>query len=157
MAELWATGSEGEPHWYVQPEDTLVHVGTNFLALAGIESTYMVTMQTSVCTSDVAWVTLFGKDCYGLIAPNIFTPNGDGMNDYFQVYVVEGTCYKLEIYNRWGNLVHQSELVNSEWDGTMMTTGKKLSDGVYFWLLDYCDVDGASHEAKGTVTLSRGE
>lgn len=69
--------------------------------------------------------------------PNVFTPNGDNLNDL----VVPGP-YKfvqkvnMKIYNRWGNLVFQTENPDIEWDGRYMENGKLLSAGVYYYICD---------------------
>lgn len=69
--------------------------------------------------------------------PNVFTPNGDNLNDL----VVPGP-YKfvqkvdMKIYNRWGNLVFQTDNPDIEWDGRYMENGKMLSPGVYYYVCD---------------------
>ncbi len=67
--------------------------------------------------------------------PNIFTPNGDGVNDYFMP-----APYKfvqkvdMKIFNRWGNLIFQTDNPDIMWDGTI--DGKPVPEGVYFYLCD---------------------
>ena len=69
--------------------------------------------------------------------PNVFTPNGDGLNDL----VVPGP-YKfvqkvdMKIYNRWGTLVFQTDDPDINWDGRYMANGKLLSAGVYYYICD---------------------
>lgn len=63
--------------------------------------------------------------------PNIFTPNGDGFNDFFEIINMDHYPNAvLEIYNRWGNLVFKKENgYKNDWDGG------EFSDGVYFYIL----------------------
>ena len=62
--------------------------------------------------------------------PNSFTPNGDGLNDVFNIKTVyEFSEFKLVIYNRWGELLFDSDDVNKGWDGTYK--GKPVPLGVY--------------------------
>lgn len=68
--------------------------------------------------------------------PNVLTPNGDGINDQLLVTnagcILYGTWY---IYNRWGNLVYSSQDVAAGWNATD-NSGKPVSDGVYYYVLD---------------------
>jgi gliding motility-associated-like protein len=61
---------------------------------------------------------------------NVFTPNGDGVNDKYEIpYLDRYISNHLYIYNRWGELVYEKDNYNDEWDGG------KLPDGVYFYIL----------------------
>ncbi len=63
-------------------------------------------------------------------APNVFTPNGDGLNDhFFIVNLGQYPASRLEVYNRWGRLVYESDYYKNDWDGG------DLSDGVYYYIL----------------------
>lgn len=99
-------------------------------------------------------------DYYRIYVPNVFSPNGDGFNDEFTIFVGEGVTdvLSLEVYDRWGGRVFSQlklEAGNLEkgWDGTMQ--GKSGSGGVYAWkaLLNFDD--GKTREFHGTVTLIR--
>lgn len=67
--------------------------------------------------------------------PNTFTPNGDGQNDLFHPIrpyrFVESVEFK--IYNRWGDLVFETNDPEINWDGKDQKTGKLLNDGVYLY------------------------
>ncbi len=78
--------------------------------------------------------------CYGvdtmqvsvedLRLPNIFTPNGDDKNEEFYVKGLEGTGqWTLEIYNRWGKLVHENQSYQNDWHA------EGLAEGTYYYLL----------------------
>lgn len=76
-------------------------------------------------------------ECYYYRLPNVFTPNKDGENDFFVPFPYDFVeKIDLKIYNRWGNLVFESQDPDINWDGTDMQTGKALSDGVYYYLCD---------------------
>ncbi|BAV95093.1 hypothetical protein JBKA6_1080 [Ichthyobacterium seriolicida] len=77
--------------------------------------------------------------CSEFILPNIFTPNGDGVNDIYRI-IPPSNLKKLSIviYSRWGKEVFQTNNPNINWDGVNQNTGKKCSDGVYFYA---CDVE----------------
>lgn len=72
--------------------------------------------------------------------PNVFTPNGDAFNPYFvpttSRRVIDQFIDKVEfkVFNRWGNLVFETDNVYLEWDGTSSVNGKLVSDGVYYYV-----------------------
>jgi gliding motility-associated-like protein len=88
---------------------------------------------------------------------NIFTPNGDGINDLFRPST---TCnifsYQLTIFNRWGQLVHETHNKAYGWDGCI--NGEMAAEGVYYFTLDYKDevaVDVDRNVFAGSFTLKR--
>jgi len=91
------------------------------------------------------------------VFPNIFTPNNDGVNDtwginYKKVSYVKEISYS--IYNRWGNLIFESNLPNTRWDG-YTTSGIQCTDGVYFYIVTITDFKDQVKKYKGNVTLVR--
>lgn len=68
---------------------------------------------------------------YPFSIPNVFTPNGDGINDLFFITASGLTEFNLIIVNRWGELMFETDDPNEGWDGTF--NGNKCSEGVYFY------------------------
>ncbi len=93
---------------------------------------------------------------YCFFVPNAFSPNGDGKNDRFNVLE---TClvekYKLEIFNRWGELVFTTLSTSKSWDGTY--NGRDAEGGVYFYRINALLTDKSKEEIelKGDITLIR--
>ena len=87
--------------------------------------------------------------------PNSFTPNGDGLNDVFNIKTTFiFSDYKLTIFNRWGNMVFDSEDINKGWDGTYK--GKPVPLGVYVFQLTATIKDtGEQIKKTGRVTVVR--
>ncbi|MCB0641412.1 MAG: gliding motility-associated C-terminal domain-containing protein, partial [Phaeodactylibacter sp.] len=95
--------------------------------------------------------------------PNIFSPNGDGLNDYFQPFTGTGVVEvsNFEIYDRWGEQVHlarqipplRDEQPAYAWDGTF--NGQKMNPGVYVYLIEVVFEDGQILLYRGSVTLIR--
>ncbi len=101
--------------------DTL-QVGTNI---------FKVVTTNGVDTSESNYATCFQPQPPIIIVPNVMTPNGDGLNDIFDInYIDLYDVKKLTIYNRWGTIVYQSEDYQNNWDGG------NVSDGVYFYVLE---------------------
>ena len=70
--------------------------------------------------------------------PNVFSPNGDSMNDFFRIPGIEGfPNSKLEIYNRWGNVIYQSNDYGGGWDGRI--NNEPVADGTYYYILRRSD------------------
>jgi gliding motility-associated-like protein len=88
--------------------------------------------------------------------PNVFSPNGDGVNDGFGP-IVNGDPdgFRMEIRNRWGQVVFTSSAVNNRWNGR--AEGGPVPAGTYFWTIRYGKrmPDGSvdQREEAGTVTL----
>jgi gliding motility-associated-like protein len=85
------------------------------------------------------------------VIPNIFTPNGDNINDTYTVSGLTGS-WTLHIYDRWGNLIFSTERVSTEgWDGFNLL-GIEAVTGVYFYILKQQNADNSYN---GTIQLSR--
>jgi gliding motility-associated-like protein len=96
-------------------------------------------------TYDITLIVRSGLECLdtlvvpvnvveGLIIPNVFTPNGDGWNDVFDVRTSAVGDYKLQIYNRWGNIVFENTSPLISWDGTT-SAGVQAPAGTYFYVI----------------------
>jgi gliding motility-associated-like protein len=59
------------------------------------------------------------------------------------------------MYNRWGELVYQSDNIESGWNGKIRQTNDLASDGTYYYIIDYCDYKNAAHKLDGFVQLIR--
>jgi gliding motility-associated-like protein len=104
--------------------------------------------------ADSASVSIDTKPCCHMDMPNAFSPNGDGLNDYF-IPVTNGNplSFSLNIYNRYGQKVFQSTNINKGWDG--MIRDKPADTGTYhFWLSSDCS-NGEKTRLKGDLTLIR--
>jgi gliding motility-associated-like protein len=96
-------------------------------------------------------------ECDGSIfVPNAFTPNGDGRNDLYRVFARCAELNSLQIYNRWGEKVWETEDINQGWDGTYR--GSAQPTEVYVYLISYrllSDKSGVSKHKQGSITLIR--
>ena len=125
-----------------------------------IPGTYIVDiLQDNTCQVKDTVVVEF-NDCVGecrVIAPTAFSPNGDGVND---IFLVKEDCpfgydiFILEVYDRWGNLIFQSDDPSRGWSG--MHRGDIAPIGVYTWYVRYIkskDEKSNSNLVRGNVTL----
>ncbi|MNY02479.1 hypothetical protein D3C86_1350510 [compost metagenome] len=72
--------------------------------------------------------------------PNIFTPNGDGDNDFFEFVVTNYSNIEFSILNRWGNVIYHASGLNPKWDGKV--NGTAPTDGVYFVIYKITTMNG---------------
>lgn len=90
----------------------------------------------TLCTSncDTALVTIVVDASTRCAIPNIFTPNGDGVNDYFEIPCIQPTeALRIVVFNRWGDVVYQTNQYRNQWEGTHR--GEPLPEGTYFYVL----------------------
>jgi gliding motility-associated-like protein len=82
--------------------------------------------------------TCFDYDiCINYLLPNIFTPNGDGVNDFFQPFPYQNIAkIDMTIYHRWGNVVFTTEDPDINWDGTDKLSHQPCAEGVYYYACD---------------------
>lgn len=101
--------------------------------------------------SDTSSSEIYIFEEFEFIIPNIFTPNGDGINDDFKVRACGVYEYEIAIYNRFGSQLFESNSMNINWDGRV--NGYKASSGVYFYVIRVMDFKSDYYEYSGTVTL----
>lgn len=90
---------------------------------------------------------------YVLEVPNAFTPNSDGLNDRFAPLGVDFELISFRVYNRWGELLYETNDPNASWDGTYK--GEACEQGVYTWVVSFRDDLGQEQIDSGNVTLLR--
>ena len=84
--------------------------------------------------------------------PNAFTPDQDDNNDRFGAVGINVEKYELRIFNRWGELIFESNRIENKWDGRHQ--GQPVPDGVYVYTLVAKElVSGKNITKTGTVTL----
>jgi gliding motility-associated-like protein len=81
---------------------------------------------------------------------NVFTPNGDNINDYFVVTSTSGFPINVRIFTRSGILVYENEGTTVTWDG-ITSTGQKQSTGIYFYTIESISGDPDNRYSKAGV------
>ena len=162
---VWYFTREDETEPYLVRHDNDVEIVLNESGATRIQP---VITYTSKENSEVYWE--FGTEAYApftvvlaessLEVPNAFSPNGDGINDYFNVYNVKSIIsFHAAIYNRWGQQLYawgidEMDCEECGWDGTYK--GKPVRPGVYFVVVNAKGADGIEYEIKRDVNLLRG-
>lgn len=120
---------------------------------------YWVIVSDPPCmSSDTIYISTDWCDCRIMMA-NAFSPNNDGLNDYFLPILQSPDCidpgsYTLDIYNRWGQRIYQGRARDKGWDGTY--NGLPADVGTYAYHITYTlGRRGTKHMQKGEVILIR--
>ncbi|MFM8917093.1 MAG: PKD domain-containing protein, partial [Bacteroidota bacterium] len=121
--------------------------------------TYVVSL---VATSDLGCTDTSSQSLIVLpmltfYMPNSFTPNGDGINDFFMpiTMVIQPEGYLMNIFNRWGQLVFSANNPRKGWDGVDIKSSREEPMGAYSWHIQFKDKDSKIVTRTGTVLLVR--
>ena len=135
----WQPGSVSGDHITVSPVDNI---------------TYSVYAYNANCTSEtknIEVVVFQNCDCK-LNVPNVFTPNGDQVNDEFMVLNTQNcniAAFDFILYNRWGAVVWKSSDIQVPWDGKCLISN--CSDGTYYWVFTYSYIPGGTTTTKSVT------
>ena len=123
------------------------------------ETFFIVTLNGTTdlgCTDSLQLELLVNQDAV-IFAPNTFTPDGDGLNDFWFPTISPGIdqeFFGVQIYNRWGELIFEAKDFHNAWDGTYL--GSKVPVGTYTYRIDYKEKQSEQREIiVGHVSLIR--
>ena len=102
----------------------------NYSYNAGVYTVTLIVTNNQGCTDTISTNIIVYDE---LTIPNVFSPNGDGINDFFEIEALKPNS-PLTILNRWGNVVFTTTNYQNNWDGTDQN-GATLTEGVYTVLL----------------------
>ncbi|HEX6334864.1 MAG TPA: gliding motility-associated C-terminal domain-containing protein, partial [Flavisolibacter sp.] len=141
--------------WY--PSDYIVRNSNGQVTVKPpVSTTYTVTGTSAAgCTGSDTVTVYFNKEGeQRLFVPNAFTPNQDGLNDFFRpVLVGPHTKYTFRIFNRWGQLIFQTNTPGKGWNGYV---GSVLQEaGVYVYTVEADGMCNGNFFNKGTFALIR--
>lgn len=152
VVQLQGSGSAGTYLW--TPATGLS--ATNILdpvAKPLVTTTYTLRITNAQGCSNTSSVTITVIP-YCVKPLNAFTPNNDGFNDKW--LITNGNCLKkakVQVYNRYGGKVFESQDYKNDWDGTYK--GKPVADGTYYYVIDYELINNTTVLKKGNVTILR--
>ncbi|SFT83547.1 gliding motility-associated C-terminal domain-containing protein, partial [Lishizhenia tianjinensis] len=146
---VWDFG-DGSSSIVEHPVHTYPDYGQNY--------TIILTASNEIGCSDTTQKTITIKEDLILYVPNTFTPNADDFNNVFKPILAQGYdqhTYNLKIYNRWGELVFESNKPTIGWNGSVHNLGNNIcKDGTYTWILEIDALqDGERKQFTGHVNL----
>lgn len=125
----------------------------------GISGCFYLTAVDSTGNESLISNIACNDECEDYVLPNVFTPNGDGVNDFFRPFPFSGILSaEIKILNRWGKLVFSTDDPNILWDGTYQNSGKEAGEGVFFYVITITKFGTESpvqREFQGDFTLIR--
>ena len=140
--------------WAINPSAQILSSNNNeIVILTTQEGIYNISAyyNNQYCKSDLGYYKIKIVNCLEsyIWFPNAFTPDGDGLNDVFEIKFLFITDYYLKIYNRWGELLFEGK--TNKWDGYYLN--KLVPDGVYVFIFTYKDFDNKIKQHIGKITL----
>lgn len=148
-------------YWHFGDPAAVGAANTSFLqntshsySYVGKYDVHLVATSSRGC-KDTARVTVEVTPDFAIYIPNTFTPDGNGVNDIFQPLGVgiDEDNYRLDIFDRWGELIYTSNNFRKGWDGTAKGGSNMVQQGVYVYKLMVYDLQGNKHPFVGHVTL----
>jgi gliding motility-associated-like protein len=128
---------------------------SNFATIIASGTYFIKAVNKTGCDTVVKVNVVIDPPPYTITAPNTFTPNNDGVNDYFNVSVIGYIRFDyLKIYNRYGQIIFSTTSPNGNWDGKI--NGKQVDVGTYYWVFEATnDYYHSQIIRSGSITLLR--
>ena len=135
-------------------ESTTLEPKTAIYQYPGIATVELV-VYNGACADAASFPIIIKKiDTTSIVKlPNVFTPNGDGENDEFMIFVKNPKTVHLTIFNRWGNPIHEITETAPTWDGKI--NGYLAAEGIYFYEYIIETQSGPPMKGNGYVQLIR--
>jgi len=147
--------------WYSEPLQLVIYPdipeiiwsnGDDGAATYVYEPGIYIASYTGICVADSLAVEVIY--CGLVDVPNAFSPNGDGVNDFFSILGADNVDnLEVIIYNRWGEKIYESSDKNFHWDGTYNGVDQEI--GVYIYVLNYTLLEKGEQSRSGSITLLR--
>jgi gliding motility-associated-like protein len=146
-----STGASGY-NWSFGNGDTSVVTNPSYAyTQPGTYTVVLIASNSLGCMDTVEYV--FEVNTHGVTVPTGFTPNGDGLNDYFYVMGGPFSSYELRVFNEWGNQIFLSNAQSDKWDGTI--GGTKQPAGTYIYIFNGKTADGQTIKLQKDINLIR--
>jgi len=144
----------GLTYSYYSNEDATTSL-KNYAAIPATGTYFIKAVNKTGCDTIVPVKVVVNPPPYTITAPNTFTPNNDGVNDYFNVSIIGYIRFNfLKIYSRYGQLVFSSTSPEQNWDGKV--NGTMVDVGTYYWILEATnDYYHSTITRSGSITLLR--
>lgn len=131
---------------------TLVHPNATYPE-PGLYDILLIATDINGCIDSTKRGIYIKEETY-LYVPNAFTPDGDRFNNLFKAEAIGMIDFNIKIFNRWGQIIFESDDSRFEWDGTYLNNSK-VPDGVYTWMIVYSTPYEINTREVGHVNVLR--
>lgn len=138
----WTYGNDtyiGNPVTISWVQEGTYQVRLDFVSDAGCVDSTFYTVNVIPCQETYMYV------------PNSFTPNDDGINDYFYPKGVNYNSLKMYIYNRWGEMLYETDNISNGWNGTYK--GDLCKEDMYIYVIRWLTIENKQKQIIGHVIL----
>jgi len=144
--------------WFVNNELLAINCPSGstcpiLISNTGTQQVSLVATNSVGCT-DTANATISSFDDFGVVVPNVFTPNNDGVNDFFTINTNQNVRCTYQILNRWGNEILQGKVDILAFQPLVLWKGTEVEDGVYFYKI-LLETETEAKEISGFIELVR--
>ncbi|HLG04170.1 MAG TPA: gliding motility-associated C-terminal domain-containing protein [Bacteroidia bacterium] len=155
--QVWFSPNEIDPLQLIATVSLSTDTVIVFSGLLSVAGCYAITAVDTFNNVSPMSNIVCVDNCPTYVLPNVFTPNGDNVNDFFVPFPYRFVKdIDLKIYDRWGVLVFQTTDPDIRWNGRDMNSGKLCTDGVYYYACTVNEIllEGiVPRELKGFVHL----
>lgn len=156
LAVNFTSPFSGDNEW-ILGDGTDVEKGTQVKHVYNEPGTYLVTVKNTdengkTLTELIKIEVLSDLSITNI--PNIFTPNGDGVNDEFKLNAGPGVAIEVSIFDKSGRFVHKFSGAGNSWNGKINNL-QDAGEGTYFYVIFATGKNGGKNTQKGTITLKR--
>jgi gliding motility-associated-like protein len=135
--------------WYNQNDELISNNSILSVYQAGEYYVYVVDENGCSDQSDLSIVNVVPRS--ELYVPNTFTPNSDRHNDLFIIHAQNIRSFNMKIFDRWGDVLFQSDDIEKHWDGTF--NGNKVEQDKYLYVIEIVGEDNVPFTKSGIINL----
>jgi gliding motility-associated-like protein len=143
-----STGNWSIENWSIEGQNFSNSPFTFSFSIEGSYPIQLIVTNGQGCSDTLIQTITIYDD---IIVPNVFTPNGDGVNEEFNVYGYGFETMLFQVFDRWGEKMFETTDPKVGWDGTFK--GVAMPPGVYVFLVKALYIDGQEGFKKGSVTI----
>jgi len=154
---FWNTSYSNIVSWHWETGDGSTYSTTSFTHTYPDPGEYdasLAVVNEWGCTDSIHFTVIVEEET-SVYIPNSFTPDGDGLNDIFNIRGTNWREMELRIFDRWGGQVFFSDTPDKGWNGAMNNTGEVIMNGTYAYRLNIVDYYGKEYEYLGHINLLR--
>lgn len=151
---IWTFGEVGQTPTEVNTDyDDISEIITRQYTSEGIYEVCLIVVENMNGCVDTTCKELIVHDVPSLITPNVFTPGGNGQNDFYFFGNAGVAQFSCQVFNSWGNQVYDFNDITQQWDGSNMNNGSPCADGTYFYVYTITYDNATTDAGQGNIQI----